>query len=77
MKNNIETENEDNNCNTGLLWACMLNNVDIVKILIKEKVNINHRNKQNENGYELLSHEAKIKLEKCFIEYKKKDNLQI
>ena len=50
----------------------MLNNVDIVKILIEEKVNVNHRNKLNESGYELLSREAKIKLEKCSIETKNK-----
>ena len=52
----------------------MLNNVDIIKILIKQKVNINHKNKQNESGYNLLSHEAKIKLEKCFKESTKKNN---
>ena len=57
------------------LWAYMLNNINIVKILIEEKVNINYRNKQNKSGYKLLSHEARIKLEKCFVEYKKKDNL--
>ena len=45
MKNNIKTEFEDNDSNTGFSWACMLNNIEIIKILIKEKVNMNHRNK--------------------------------
>ena len=62
--------------NTGFLWACILNNVDIFDILIEDRVNVNHRNKQNKSGNKILSHETKMKL-KNVLQSLKKNNMQI